>query len=275
VSVWGRNNKYYFELRAFRPEGPFRLVYYRKIRPNDDDLQYRLARLELVAATYRYAGFLVGTVPLPSMLEEGTLKISSLAPQSDNSEDSLSLVVYTDIDSGVPCHRYGDGRFFNASLDSVFWDSEANRYLPFTVTVAPHDNFRIVRIDGASRRFVEPISKPNRRARPYKLGFQFQWHPDNRHWVSREMQEAECLEPVDGIPTKVALIHEYYDWSDERPHRSEFYLTAFGLPEPVDLQTRQGRSLFWWLAAAGLTCIVIGFGLWRWYEWHQQKHKPA
>jgi len=73
----------------------------------------------------------------------------------------------------------------------------------------------------------------------------------------------------------LAHVVEEAEYDFTRPKQQEFYLTAFGLPEPIDFQASRGSRLWWWLACSGLTCIAIGLVLWRWYEWHQQKNKLA
>jgi hypothetical protein len=253
VRVLGRNDKYYFELSALHPEGPYRLTRYHRITANDNNRD--LARLELQASGFVYRGFKINAVPLPEMLRKGSVKITSARRHTDNGQRLVTLTVEANDVPGSYSYRFPSG----IAVPLPYFDHQNARPLPFAVTVAPEHEYRLVRVEGMLREFDWA---------KYEVVYVLD---DNG--MTRLIQST--YQPTGDSQHITQTIREYLEWSEQPPHRSEFYLTAFGLPEPVDLQTRQGRSLFWWLAAAGLTCIVIGFGLWRWYEWHQQKNKAA
>jgi hypothetical protein len=262
VVVRCRNHKYYFELQAMQPDGPYRLVRYLRIKPNDRTLDGDLLILNFCAREFVYPAMRAGNIPLLEGLDDGTFKVVAAHRDVQDGRNLLVLTIQADSTPGPSVRRLSRNA---VPFLPYYYDEQTERYLPFTVTVEPDERYRVVRIEGVRRVFVRDKNEFRTYKRLDLIGYE-----PNQDGRPRIIQTT--IERPNGTTVHTS---EYRDWSKQAPDRSEFYLTAFGLPEPVDLQTRQGRSLFWWLAAAGLTCIVIGFGLWRWYEWHQQKNKPA
>ncbi|GIW93413.1 MAG: hypothetical protein KatS3mg110_1454 [Pirellulaceae bacterium] len=155
MRVLGRNDRYYFELEASQPDGPFRLVSLQRLKPGDAVLNVKLDKLEKYRSAFTHRGFTVESVPLPEMLKDGTLKITGGAYRTENGRRLLELTMQPDIPRrGAASYVLPKGQRGGSGIKAVFLpyiDHQQGEHLPFKVTVAPDREYRLVRVEGKGR----------------------------------------------------------------------------------------------------------------------------
>ena len=226
VTVLGINDQYFFQLRAASREGPYKLVQIQKLTPeNTGQPPPRELFLNSWAAENDF--LIVEVEALPEIFSKPYFQLRSAEYLTEGGKRYVRCVIGYDHqrkDLTIPAGKA--------------WIP----YNPFTLDLDPNNYYQIRRVTAELKQddITYDLTTEIKEG-PGVPGPSYVYESKS---VNRATGEVVAMERL-----------EYTERSFTAPPKANFYLTAFGLPEPPGFQ-KKGIPVFVWFVGAGLIAIV-------------------
>jgi hypothetical protein len=237
-TAFGLNDRYYFELVKPGDDAPWKLV---KLDLRQDNETQVPRQIEFYDWEIRNQLLLISTEALPEIFSKPYFKLVSVQPIKKDGGEFLRCKVSYPHDKR---ERVGPKR-------QIFWADE------FEIDLDPTDYYTL-------RGYRYTIPDPSSPGRFINHSAEYVTDPARAHTLVRQIQtgasgtESETLQPYTTIETTVRELR-----FGQRIPKSEFYLSAFGLPEPPGVRKR-GVPWLLWLGGAGVLLVLAAFLVQRW-----------
>ncbi|GIW96240.1 MAG: hypothetical protein KatS3mg110_4281 [Pirellulaceae bacterium] len=222
VRVLGVNDRYAFELNATNRNGPYRLARLRALDPSRPLEAAEWNTLNVLSTDIVYKPIMIACLPLPELVHHPSFQWL-----------------------GAEEIQEGNARFVRCQCQ---WDAEAERgkgcslFLegPRTLDLDPKNHYRLLRFAGTS----------------VFNGEKYQVIQEHTYDGNRLVRTSwKSVRASDGaVIAEDKLAFQYV--TDKAPDPSEFYLTAFGLPEPPN--PKEPSVLPWFWLMGGLVFLLAG-----------------
>ncbi|HUE72682.1 MAG TPA: hypothetical protein VMP01_17485 [Pirellulaceae bacterium] len=230
VNVYGMNEHYYFQLRAATRDGPYKLVKLQRL-PSDagpDDVPIDLVRLMWES---RNLGMAIEVEALPEIFKKPYFELLSAEQIVEGDETYIRCKIAYDQPRDETTFPFG----------VPLWSTS------FQVDLDPRNHYRIRRV---TTEHDWPIQK-----KTYLLTDELrETNPGEAGVYLREYTSVDKATNQVDSSTK----YEFLELSYGSPAKSDFYLSAFGLPEPPGVR-KPGIPAFVWVGGAGIVLVIVAF----------------
>ncbi len=232
VNVYGINDHYYFRLRAATRDGPFKLV---KLEKMPKDSATSETPMELVRRMWNTDNFrlAIQIEALPEIFKKPYFKLLSVEELQEDDGAYIRCQIAYDQPTDEKPFPFEVPLSYTSTL--------------FQVDLDPRNDYGIRRVTTEhhwpKQKKTYVLTDEFRETKPGEAGV----------YVSERTSVDKATNQVES-----SIKYQFLEWSYSAPPKSDFYLSAFGLPEPPGVHN-PGIPLFVWIGIAGILLVTGAF----------------